>query len=80
MIFEQVGFRHSGNSDWALENIDLVIPKGARIGFVGSTGSGKSTMLDLLMLLLEPTAGKILVDRQEVANEEQRRAWQRNIA
>jgi len=80
IIFEQVGFRHSGNSDWALENIDLVIPKGARIGFVGSTGSGKSTMLDLLMLLLEPTAGKILVDRQEVANEEQRRAWQRNIA
>ncbi|MBZ5782161.1 ATP-binding cassette domain-containing protein, partial [Klebsiella aerogenes] len=63
-----------------MENIDLVIPKGARIGFVGSTGSGKSTMLDLLMLLLEPTAGKILVDRQEVANEEQRRAWQRNIA
>lgn len=80
IIFDQVSFRHSADSSWVLENINLVIPKGARIGFVGSTGSGKSTLLDLLMLLLEPTVGKILVDRQEVASDEQRRAWQCNIA
>jgi ABC-type multidrug transport system fused ATPase/permease subunit len=80
IVFDHVSFRHSGNGDWALEDINLVIPKGARVGFVGSTGSGKSTLLDLLMLLLEPTSGKILVDMQEVAGEERRRAWQRNIA
>ncbi len=62
-----------------LDGINLIIAKGARVGFVGSTGSGKSTVLDLVMGLLEPTHGRILVDGQPVSHE-YRRAWQRTVA
>ena len=53
-------------------------PEGRRLGFVGSTGSGKSTTLDLLMGLLQPTEGELLVDGEPVAARI--RAWQRTIA
>ncbi|OHB70602.1 MAG: ABC transporter ATP-binding protein [Planctomycetes bacterium RBG_16_43_13] len=77
--FDNVRFRYNSDSPWVLDGINLTIHKGARIGFVGSTGSGKSTALDLLMFLLEPTQGKILVDDQPISGE-LRRAWQRTIA
>lgn len=77
--FDNVRFRYVNNGPWVLDGINLEIPKGARIGFVGSTGSGKSTALDLLMGLLEPAQGKILVDGQPISRELQR-AWQRTIA
>jgi ATP-binding cassette, subfamily B, bacterial PglK len=50
--FYNVRFHYGNNEPWVLDGINLVIPKGTRIGFVGSTGSGKSTALDLLMGLL----------------------------
>ena len=78
--FDRVRFRYgSDDSPWVLDGINLTIPKGSRIGFVGSTGSGKTTALDLLMNLLEPTQGNILVDGQPISSE-LRRAWQCNIA
>jgi ATP-binding cassette subfamily B protein len=49
------------------------------VGFVGSTGSGKSTTLDLLMGLLPPTEGALLVDGQPLTGR-YLRAWQRTIA
>ncbi len=60
--FDQVSFRYLGGSEDVLQDVDLVIPRGARIGIVGETGSGKSTLLDLLMGLLEPTGGTVLID------------------
>lgn len=77
--FDNVRFHYGSNGPWVLDGIDLVIPKGARIGFVGSTGSGKSTALDLLMGLLEPTQGGVFVDGQPIGCEF-KRAWQRTIA
>ncbi len=77
--FNNVRFRYSSEGPWVLDDINLIIPRGARIGFMGSTGSGKSTALDLLMALLEPTEGMILVDGKSIGNE-CRRAWQRTIA
>ncbi len=77
--FNNVCFHYGSSGPWVLDGINLVIPKGARIGFVGSTGSGKSTALDLLMGLLKPTQGQILVDGQSLSREH-RRAWQRTIA
>jgi ABC-type bacteriocin/lantibiotic exporter with double-glycine peptidase domain len=46
----------------ALTHINLTIPKGARTGFIGKTGSGKSTVVDIIMGLLEPTQGTLRVD------------------
>lgn len=77
--FDNVRFRYGSSGPWVLDGINLVIRKGSRIGFVGRTGSGKSTALDLLMSLLDPTQGKILVDGQPIGGE-LRRAWQRTIS
>jgi ABC-type multidrug transport system fused ATPase/permease subunit len=76
---EGVWFRYTNNGPWVLSNIDLVIRKGARVGFVGTTGAGKSTALDVLMGLLPPTQGDLLVDGERVVGSRVR-AWQRAIA
>jgi ATP-binding cassette subfamily B protein len=62
-----------------LNDLSFTIRKGTRVGFVGSTGSGKSTALDLLMGLLMPTEGELLVDNEPVTGSRVR-AWQRSIA
>ncbi len=77
--FNNVSFKYNGNGPCVLNEINLTIPKGARVGIIGATGSGKSTAVDLLMGLLEPTQGQILVDEQPV-NLENQRAWQRAVA
>jgi ATP-binding cassette subfamily B protein len=74
-----VRFRYTSDSPWVLDGVNLSIPKGSRVGFVGSTGCGKSTLLDLLMGLLTPTEGEILVDGQSISGN-RLRAWQRSIA
>ncbi len=77
--FNAVRFRYTNDGPWVLDGINLKIPKGTRMGFVGSTGSGKSTALDLLMGLLMPTEGELLVDGLPI-NGIRVRAWQRSIA
>jgi ABC-type multidrug transport system fused ATPase/permease subunit len=79
ITFENVSFKYNSNSPWVLNGINLTIMKGARVGIIGVTGSGKSTALDLLMGLLEPTEGKILVDGHLLSLDNQR-AWQRTVA
>ena len=77
--FDAVRFRYTDDAPWVLDGLNLNIPKGARIGFVGSTGSGKSTTLDLLMGLLTPTEGEFLVDGEPISGN-RLRAWQQSIA
>jgi ATP-binding cassette subfamily B protein len=77
--FDDVRFRYGIEQPWVLDGFNLTIPHGARIGFVGSTGSGKSTALDLLMGLLLPTSGGLLVDGEPVTGSRVS-AWQRTIA
>ncbi|PSJ61675.1 ABC transporter ATP-binding protein [Mesorhizobium soli] len=74
----QVGYAYPGRAA-ALRNVDLVIPKGSRVGIAGKTGSGKSTLMDLIIGLLEPTAGDIRIDGVKLTAAN-RAAWQRNIA
>jgi ATP-binding cassette subfamily B protein len=62
ICFEAVRFAYGPELPEVLMGIDLEILKGERIGIIGSTGSGKSTTLDMLMALSFPTAGRILVD------------------
>ena len=77
--FDGVRFRYGADGPWVLNDLDLVIPRGVRMGFVGTTGSGKSTLMDLLMGLLSPSDGRILVDGEPLSNE-RTRAWQQSIA
>ncbi len=79
ITFNGVWFRYLDTEPWVLKDLNLVIPRGCRMGFVGGTGSGKSTTLDLLMGLLEPTQGHIMVDGMEIRTGTLR-TWQQNIA
>ena len=61
----------------SVKDISLQIKKGEAIGFVGSSGAGKTTLVDILLGLLKPQNGKIEVDGIDVFNDI--RAWQKNI-
>ena len=74
-----ISFQYSNESPLVLNNLYLKIKKGERIGFVGETGSGKSTILDLIMGLLEPTSGVINVDGKALTDVELLK-WRKNIA
>ena len=77
--FDAVRFRYSSDGPWVLNGLNLTIPKGARVGIIGSTGSGKSTTLDLLIGLLMPTEGMLLIDGVPCTGNRVR-AWQKTIA
>jgi ATP-binding cassette subfamily B protein len=77
--FDHVHFRYTENDPWVIDDLTFEIPQGARVGIVGSTGSGKSTAADLMMGLLEPSTGAVLVDGQAITGP-LKRAWQRTIA
>ena len=75
-----ISFRYGDNEDpLILDNINLTAHKGQRIGIVGVTGSGKSTLVDIISGLLSPTAGTIVVDGNKL-NPQSKVAWQTNIA
>ena len=59
-----VSYRYPGVSRSAVERLSLIIPKNSSLGVIGPTGSGKSTLVDLLLGLYLPTAGDILIDGQ----------------
>jgi ABC-type multidrug transport system fused ATPase/permease subunit len=74
-----LSFRFSEKAPWIIKNLNLTIPKGSRIGFIGPTGSGKSTLIDCLMGLLEPTSGHIEVDGIRITPENNR-TWRAHIS
>jgi ATP-binding cassette subfamily B protein len=77
--FKNVSFRYNKEMPLILNKANLSIKRGSRVGFVGTTGSGKSTTLDLLMGLLNPESGEIQIDGQSVSSSNMK-AWQKNIA
>jgi len=79
MRFDGVSFVYPDREAPALKDVDLVIPSGARVAVIGKTGSGKSTLVDLLMGLLEPSGGSISVDEVPLTGQT-RRSWRRSVA
>lgn len=61
-----------------LKNLNIEIKKGTRIGIIGSTGSGKSTFIDIIMGLLQPTEGSIIIDDVNIIKSN-RLSWQLKI-
>ncbi|MBQ9405261.1 MAG: ABC transporter ATP-binding protein [Desulfovibrio sp.] len=62
IVFDHVSYRYPGAAQDALSDISCRIPVGATLGLVGRSGAGKSTFINILSGLLEPTAGRLLVD------------------
>lgn len=77
--FNNVYFHYAEHEQQVLDGVSFIIEKGSRVGFVGTTGSGKSTTVDLLMGLLDPVSGRILVDGETITGT-RRRAWQQSVA
>lgn len=75
---DQVSFSYASDADPAVEDISIEIPFGSNVAFVGSSGAGKSTMVDLLLGLIEPTSGAVLVD--DVPLTSLTRAWRSRVA
>jgi ABC-type multidrug transport system fused ATPase/permease subunit len=78
ITLNQIHYRYPNASLPALKNLSLTIPAKSTVGFVGATGSGKTTTVDLILGLLEAQKGMLAVDGQ-VITEQNRRAWQRAI-
>ena len=74
-----VSYRYPSGDGDALKDINLVIPRGARVGLIGKSGSGKSTLVDLLMGLIEPRDGALMVDDRRV-DVSLHPNWQRQVA
>lgn len=76
--FDNVSFRYAGVDNDALRSISFAIRKGEYVAFVGQTGSGKSTLIDLILGLLQPTGGQITVDDQPLTALSSP-AWRRTV-
>lgn len=66
IVFENVSFRYPNADEDVLSDINLVINKGETIAFIGSTGSGKSTLINLVPRFYDVTGGRVLVDGHDV--------------
>ena len=76
---EKVFFQYNKSLPPVLNNLNLIIKKGEKIAIKGKTGTGKSTLINLILGLIEPTQGKLLIDGGEI-NSTNKKNWQKNIA
>ncbi|MSS10663.1 ABC transporter ATP-binding protein [Clostridium sp. WB02_MRS01] len=62
VTFQHVGFKYPDAADYVLEDVNFTVKQGETIAFIGSTGSGKSTLINLVPRFFDATEGEILID------------------
>lgn len=77
LTVEHITFRYPGTERDALSDVSVEIPKATSIGIVGPTGSGKSTLVDIVLGLLVPQAGSVRVDGVDIQVD--LRGWHRQV-
>jgi ATP-binding cassette subfamily C protein CydC len=68
VTFGNVSFRYSESAPWALKDVSLQIPGGRRVAVIGETGSGKSTLIHLLVRFWDPDSGHIRLAGEDIRN------------
>lgn len=79
ICLEQVNFTYENSDQIVIKQLDLRIKQGETVAFVGTTGSGKTTLVDIIVGLLTPQTGKLIVDDQEI-NKANLINWRASIA
>lgn len=79
LSLRNVGFQYNNAGREILKDVNLEIPAGSMTGIIGKTGAGKTTLVDIILGLLEPASGQLLVDGVAVS-ESNRKAWQKNLS
>ncbi|PQK15090.1 hypothetical protein BB8028_0005g06060 [Beauveria bassiana] len=69
----KLGVRYSENLPWTLSNISFSVQAGQRLGIVGRTGAGKSSLINSLLRFVDATAGEILIDDQDISQVSRKR-------
>ncbi len=77
IVLENITYYYPQSEEPSLSNISLTIKKGESIAFIGKSGAGKTTLVDLILGLLEPKSGDIKVDKKSIYND--LRGWQNLI-
>jgi len=79
ITLRNISFCYGEQLPYVIKSVNLTIAKGSRVGFIGVTGGGKSTLLDIIMGLLQPTSGVLEIDGQAVTIMN-KHSWQLHIA
>ena len=66
--FEGVSFRYPGQDAWAVQDLNLELQAGETVALVGASGSGKTSVVQLMARFFSPTKGRILLDGQDIAD------------
>jgi len=77
---KDVFFEYPDREGNIFKNINISIKKKKIIGIVGESGAGKTTLVEIIMGLLEPTSGKVLIDGKYILNKKNRKNWYSNIS
>ena len=78
ITLKNVYYNYPGTSRTALKDINLTIAAKSNVGIIGSTGSGKTTTVDIILGLLEPQKGMLEVD-EKIITKQNVRSWQRSV-
>jgi ATP-binding cassette subfamily B protein len=76
---ERIGFRYPATDAEVLSGVDLELPAGSTVAFVGENGAGKSTLVKLLCRFYEPTEGRVLVDGVDLSSIDPD-GWRKRVA
>ena len=68
IYIKKVNFKYPNTNTYSIIDFNLLINSGKKIGFIGNSGAGKSTFVNLLLGLFQPTEGKILIDGKDISN------------
>jgi ABC-type multidrug transport system fused ATPase/permease subunit len=78
ITLKNINYSYPNSPKKTLQNISLTIPVKSHVAFIGATGSGKTTLVDIILGLLEPQQGTLEIDGKIITNQNLR-SWQRSI-